>query len=102
MTERPAPDQPAARVTWRHHLEAAPLRLLWCASRILPRRLVARSAGAVFATLGPRTRKQQHVKRNLGFVQPEADSTEITRLARGVWRNFGMVLAEFPHLDAIA
>lgn len=102
MTERPAPDQPAARVTWRHHLEAAPLRLLWSASRVLPRRLVARCAGALFATLGPRTRKQQHVKRNLAFVQPDASSADIARLARAVWRNFGMVLAEFPHLDAIA
>lgn len=100
MTDRPASHRPD-RATWRDQLAAAPLRLLWLASRVLPRRLAARLAGAVFARIGPLTRKQRHVKRNLSFVKPEAAPDEIERLARAVWRNFGMVLAEFPHLDAI-
>jgi KDO2-lipid IV(A) lauroyltransferase len=82
-------------------LGAIPLRLLWAAARLLPRRLASDLAGALFAVLGPRTRKQRHVKRNLAFVKPGASAAEIDALARAVWRNFGRVLAEFPHLDAI-
>jgi KDO2-lipid IV(A) lauroyltransferase len=87
--------------SWRARLEAAPLCALWTLARWLPRRLAARLCGAFFATLGPLTRKQRHVKRNLSFVKPAAEPAEINRLARAVWRNFGRVLAEFPHLDSI-
>jgi KDO2-lipid IV(A) lauroyltransferase len=100
LTDRPVSPRPD-RATWRHQLAAAPLRVLWLTSRVLPRRLVARLAGAVFARIGPLTRKQRHVKRNLAFVKPDAPRDEIERIARATWRNFGMVLAEFPHLDAI-
>ncbi|MGA0841104.1 MAG: lysophospholipid acyltransferase family protein [Pseudomonadales bacterium] len=108
MTDRPdspRPPSPASPrpdpATWRDQLAAAPLRLLWLTSRVLPRRFAARLAGSVFARIGPLTRKQRHVKRNLSFVKPMAKPAEIDRLARAVWRNFGMVLAEFPHLEAI-
>lgn len=86
---------------WRAQLGAAPLRLLWGASRLLPRRTAATLVGAVFAAIGPLTRKQRHVKRNLAFVKPGASPAELERLARAVWRNLGRVLAELPNLDAI-
>lgn len=87
---------------WHAWLEAAPLCTLWAVARLLPRRTAARTIGALFALIGPLTRKQRHVKRNLSFVKPAADDRELERLARGVWRTLGSVLAEFPHLDAIA
>ena len=101
MTERHGSDRLRASGSWRAQLEAAPLRVLWTLARILPRRFAARLSGALFAAVGPLTRKHGHVKRNLAFVKPAASPTELDRLARAVWRNLGHVFAEFPHLDAI-
>jgi len=96
LTER----HPASE-SWRARLQAAPLRLLWAAACVLPRHTAARLSGALFAAIGPLTRKQGHVKRNLSFVKPDASAAELDRLARDVWRNLGRVLAEFPHLAEI-
>jgi Kdo2-lipid IVA lauroyltransferase/acyltransferase len=99
--DRRGTDRHTAGKTWRTWLEAAPLCLLWGVARRLPRRFAAHLAGALFATVGPLTRKQRHVKRNLSFVKPDASPAELERLARAVWRNLGAVLAEFPHLERI-
>jgi len=100
-TEPQGSERQRASEPWRAWLQAAPLRVLWSIARLLPRRLAARLSGMVFATIGPLTRKQRHVKRNLSFVKPDASPAELERLARAVWRNFGEVLAEFPHLQRI-
>jgi KDO2-lipid IV(A) lauroyltransferase len=90
---------------WRARLGAAPLRLLWAIARLLPRTMATDLSGALFAAIGPRTRKQRHVMRNLAFVKracPGAgDGADLDSLSRAVWRNFGRVLAEFPYLDEI-
>lgn len=100
-TEPQGSERQRASAPWRAWLQAAPLRALWSIARLLPRRLAAELSGMVFAAIGPLTRKHRHVKRNLSFVKPDASPAELGRLARAVWRNFGEVLAEFPHLERI-
>jgi KDO2-lipid IV(A) lauroyltransferase len=105
-TERDRTELHPAGGRWRAWLGAAPLRLLWAIARLLPRTIAADLSGALFATIGPRTRKQRHVKRNLAFVKRASagvhDDAELDSLARAVWRNLGRVLAEFPYLNEIA
>jgi len=81
--------------------QALPLRCLWELARRLPLPLASRLGGSLLALLGPLSRKQRHVRRNLSFVKPAANDAELARLARGMWRNFGSVLFEMPHLAAL-
>lgn len=96
MTERDRAERWSA-AWW----QALPLRLLWGLARRLPATLASRLGGSLLALLGPLSRKQRHVRRNLSFVKPAASDAELSRLARDMWRNFGSVLFEMPHLDTL-
>lgn len=86
-------------LAWR--AQALFLTLFWLVvGSVSPDR--ASAAGSSLARLiGPCLRKHRRVRRNLATALPERPSDEIDALARGVWGNFGAVLAEFPHLAAI-
>ncbi len=102
-----------ARLLWKHadghpalaraaqRVEAATLGVFWWfMARLSPQRASAFGA-CLFGWLGPRSAKQRHVLANLRMVCPEKDDTDIHALARGVWRNLGQMLAEYPHLGAL-
>jgi KDO2-lipid IV(A) lauroyltransferase len=74
---------------------------MWLAARALPCAAAATVGSAVLRALGPLLRKHRQVLRNLHQVLPEADPTELRRIARGVWGNLGAVLAEYPHVEHI-
>ena len=82
--------------------QARVLRGLWgVAGRLDPDRSGA-LVGALFATLGPRTADHRRLLANLRIVRPSADPAELERLARASWRQFGMVVGEYPHLARLA
>jgi KDO2-lipid IV(A) lauroyltransferase len=41
-------------------------------------------------------------RRNLRFALPGISEAEVRRIVRGMWDNLGRVIAEYPHLKAIA
>lgn len=96
------PDKPAwpRRLAWR--AQALALALFWACSRLLPPPLAAAAGSRLFRWLGPLTRKQRFVARNLELAYPELGAAERDAVARDVWSNFGAVLAEYPHLGRYA
>ncbi|VAW72999.1 hypothetical protein MNBD_GAMMA15-326 [hydrothermal vent metagenome] len=54
---------------------------------------------SLFGWLGPRSAKHRHVIANLRMVRPDLDAATIQAHARGVWRNIGSMIAEYPHLE---
>jgi len=83
------------------YCQSVPLRLLWLVAALLPSRRASSFGAALLGALGPLSRKHRHVRRNLAFVLPDAPDEDVERVARQVWRNFGSVLAEYPHLRSI-
>lgn len=51
--------------------------------------------------IGPHLRKHKQVMRNLGVVYPDSTRESLAPIARGIWRNLGSVLFEYPHLGRI-
>jgi Kdo2-lipid IVA lauroyltransferase/acyltransferase len=88
---------------WRNHLEYWLVRVLLSFLGGLPRQLrlpLAYSAGSLGYHLAGRLRRvAQH---NLQLALPDLSTTEHDRIIRGVFRNFGRLLAEFsgfPYLN---
>jgi KDO2-lipid IV(A) lauroyltransferase len=82
-------------------LEAGMLRMLWWIVAPLSARRASALGARFMGWLGPRTAKHRHVLANLRMALPDRSEEEIDRLATGVWRNLGSMLAEFPHLKTI-
>ena len=81
-------------------LEAALFFTLLCLFSILPRRTASFVGGAIAASLGPRF-SQQHMRamsRNMAIAFPELGSEESAALQRRIWRHFGRVLSQLPHI----
>lgn len=81
--------------------EAALMRLFWGFMLLLPAKKASAFGARLFGWLGPRSGKQRHVVANLRMACSDLDETEIRLLARGVWRNIGSVVAEYPHLETL-
>ena len=97
---------PGAATPWPRRLarriEAAALGAFWGASALLPPRTAAAIGGGLFRWLGPVTRKQRFVDRNLELAYPDYPPAARRAITRDVWGNFGAVLAEYPHLRRFA
>ncbi|MHA7815362.1 MAG: lysophospholipid acyltransferase family protein [Pseudohaliea sp.] len=104
MTARTATPRAATgrwrRIAWR--AQALALGAFWACAGLLPARLAAAAGGRLFRWLGPLTRKQRFVARNLELAYPDLDPGTREAIAREVWSNFGAVLAEYPHLGRYA
>ena len=94
--------KPASRaqdLLWR--LEAAAYDLFAGVMRILPVDAASDFGAAVFGSLGPRTKANRTVRRNLQIAFPEASEDEIRRLLKAQWEEAGRFFAEFPIVDRI-
>lgn len=91
---------PRRRLAWR--VQALALGTFWACARFLPSRLAAAAGSRLFRWLGPLTRKQRFVARNLELAYPDLGRDDRNAIAREVWSNFGAVLAEYPHLGRYA
>jgi Kdo2-lipid IVA lauroyltransferase/acyltransferase len=64
--------------------------------------LTARAAGRLMRTIGPWLGRYHRVTRaNLKAAFPDKSDREINLIVRGVWDNFGQVVAEYPYLDRL-
>jgi KDO2-lipid IV(A) lauroyltransferase len=83
-------------------LEASILSFFWWVSSLLSPDRATAFGRWLFSRLGPHLPKNRQVRDNLRLAFPEKTPAQIDTLARGVWGNFGAVLAEYPHLGTIA
>ncbi len=83
-------------------LEAACLWSLGALLGGLPLPQARRLGGTLLAHLGPRLAKHAFVRDHLRRVVPTASPAQQAQLARDHWRQVGQVLAEYPHLEALA
>ena len=90
---------PLRYLSWT--LEGGVMLLFWGVCRCLPVALAARFGAFVVGTAGPKLHKHRQVVANLTVVLRGETAAEVERKARQMWRNFGMVLAEYPHLRQI-
>ena len=83
-------------------LEAGLGLMVFGLARLLPVSLASSMMGGLFGILGPLTPWQGRARRNLQFAMPDVGSAEQARILRGMWRNFGRVIGEFPHVPCLA
>ena len=83
-------------------LEAGLGLLVFGVARLLPVSLASGIMGSLFGLLGPLTPWQGRARRNIQFAMPDVAPAEQSRILRGMWRNFGRVIGEFPHVPRLA
>ena len=79
-------------------LEAGLVLALYGIARLLPLPVASAVMGMLFALVGPLTPWHGRARRNLNLAMPELDAAEQRRVLAGMWRNFGRVIGEFPHV----
>ncbi len=82
--------------------EYALLQAFWGLCSALPVERASRLGARLFGAVGPRLFKHRHVRRNLAqALGPGTPDAVIEAAAHDVWRGFGAVMAEYPHLGEI-
>ena len=79
-------------------LEAGLVLALYGIARLLPLPVASAVMGMLFALVGPLTPWHGRARRNLNLAMPELDAAEQRLVLAGMWRNFGRVIGEFPHV----
>ncbi|SNB80086.1 Lauroyl/myristoyl acyltransferase [Arboricoccus pini] len=87
---------------WRQGVEALPVRAFWGLSGWLGPERGGQFGGWLFARFGPWSDRQSIILANLKAAFPTLDRRATAKLAGEIWRNAGIVMAEYPHLSAIA
>lgn len=77
------------------------LALFWRLCRLLPIKVAGWIGSNVLGLVGPLTVRNSKIERNFRLAFPDATEKEIRAMAKGSWRNFGYVLAEFPSISKI-
>jgi len=91
----------AARRLFIWPLEAGLVLALFLVARLLPVSVASAMMGGLFALVGPLTPWQGRARRNLALAMPELDAAAQRRVLSGMWRNFGRVIGEFPHVHSM-
>ena len=89
---------------WRHlawRLETLGYDLAALVLRALPLDTASGLGGAVLEALGPITRRQRIVLRNLELAFPEMPQSERRAVARRHWNQLGRTFVEFPLMDRL-
>jgi KDO2-lipid IV(A) lauroyltransferase len=71
------------------------------AVRLINRKVMANTLGALLRTIGPWLPEHRVGRDNLRAAFPEKSAAEIETILRGVWDNLGRVGAEFAHIDRL-
>lgn len=82
--------------------QALTLAAFWQICGLLTPERASAFGQAVMERIGPGHAKHKRIWRNLRLAFPDNSDAEIDATARGVWGNFGRVLAEYPHLATMA
>lgn len=86
---------------WGRRLQGGLIVALWKVAGALSPAAASSLGARIMALIGPLQRKHRHIRRNLAVVHPQASDSEIEDIARQVWRNFGRVVFEYPHLPEL-
>jgi KDO2-lipid IV(A) lauroyltransferase len=99
-------DRQAKRHEWLRRLlfsvESAIVHMLWYLLRALSPDRSARLGGWLLERIGPHAAKHATVLDNLEIAFPDMEPPAVAALARHAWRQLGMVVGEYPHLEEIA
>ena len=95
----PSSSPPSRRKDLQQVLEYSAVRALALLMRILGTDRASAMMGWVWQTVGPRTRRQERVIRNLQNAFPDYSATEIASIARLQWNNLGRTFAESFLID---
>lgn len=87
-----------ARKVFVWPVEAGIVLGLYGVARLLPVPVASAIMGTLFGLIGPLTPWQSRARRNLALAMPDLTSAEQARILSGMWRNFGRVIGEFPHV----
>ncbi len=68
---------------------------------LLPIDWASALGGALAGMIGPWLPVSERARRNITRAMPELDRAEVRQIIRGMWRNIGRVIAEYPHLAEI-
>jgi len=88
------------RTVWS--IEAGLLRAVHGLAAGLPLDAASALGARLGRAVGPRLHKQRHARANYARAFPEADGERLAALVEAMWANAGRVLAEFPHVPALA
>lgn len=67
----------------------------------LPPVVSSRACGYIVELVGPFTKQTHIAQRNLESIFPEISKSDRDRIIRGMWRNIGRTVGEYPHLRKI-
>lgn len=68
----------------------------------LPPKTAANLGGFIARSIGPRIAASRKARRQIARIWPNMTDARIRTIEKGMWNNLGRVLAEYPHLHAIA
>jgi KDO2-lipid IV(A) lauroyltransferase len=83
-------------------IEAVLITISMAISSLVPAEQASAVGRRLFRAIGPRLDKTRKLRVNLRLAFPEKSDAEIETLIRENWGNIGAVLAEYPHLPALA
>lgn len=86
---------------FRYRIEYAALKALLGFYAVMPVPMASAIGGAVFRTLGPLMGISRTARRNIKNTFPAWDDAKIDATLKGMWDNFGRLIAEYPHLDTL-
>lgn len=98
---QPAPEPPAAAISWRHRAEACAVAVFFAAMGTLPLAAASTLGAAMGRLVGPRLGVSARARDNLRATLPELAAPQVERVIAGMWDNLGRVAAEYPHLRRI-
>ncbi|MGB4106974.1 MAG: lipid A biosynthesis acyltransferase [Alphaproteobacteria bacterium] len=86
----------------RYLLEAIVLYSFYGLCSLLPPVTASNFGGFIGRTVGPRLAASRKAHRNLDAAIPGISAVEKQKIITQMWDNLGRVMAEYPHLEAIA
>lgn len=86
----------------RYKIEYTALKLALGFFGLLPPDAASWMGGAIFRSVGPFMGISKVARKNIALCFPEWDRARIDTTVKAMWENLGRVVAEYPHLEAIA
>lgn len=86
----------------RYILEACCSYFVYYVFKILPPAAASAFGGWLTGLIGPKLAASRKAERNLNTVFPDSTTKDRQKIIKGMWNNFGRVIAEYPHLKTIS
>lgn len=86
----------------RYAMEYGALRAALAVFAVLPVDAASAGGAALLGAVGPRMGISKVARQNLARAFPHWTREQVENAVRGMWRHFGRVIGEYPHLEYIA